>query len=168
MTATETAGWDSAILRKIKELELEKRSDIIYCYISVRGETGTEELIRWYLNQGVKVAVPRVKGKQMDFYQIGGFEELEAGCFGIPEPKESCAKVRKGNAPVIVPGVAFSMRFERTGYGAGFYDRFFEREPEHEKVAVCYDFQMMEAIDVDPHDILMDRIITPTRSLARR
>lgn len=168
LTEEEMAGWDQAILQKLKDLELEKQFDTIYCYISVRGETGTGDLIRWYLEQGVKVAVPRVKGRQMDFYHITCFEDLEPGCFGIPEPKKSCVMAGDENAPVIVPGVAFSGRFERTGYGAGFYDRFFEREPHHEKIAVCYDFQMTEAIAVNRYDILMDRVITPERSLTRR
>ena len=163
----ETAGWDNAIFQKIKEMELEKQFDTIYCYISVRGETGTEALIRWYLEQGVKVAVPRVKGKEMDFYYIDRFEDLEPGCFGIPEPNKGCRLAECQEAPVIVPGVAFSERFERTGYGAGYYDRFFEKEPQHKKIAICYDFQIAEAIAVDQYDVLMDQIITPERKLSR-
>lgn len=58
LTEEETAGWDQAICQKIKNLGLEKQYGTIYCYISVRGETGTEALIRWYLEQGLKVAVP--------------------------------------------------------------------------------------------------------------
>ena len=90
LTEEETDGWDQAICQKIKNLGLEKQYGTIYCYISVRGETGTEALIRWYLEQGLKVAVPRVKGREMAFYYIDCFEDLEPGCFGIPEPKKSC------------------------------------------------------------------------------
>ena len=89
------------------------------------------------------------------------------GCFGIPEPKKSCMTAEETDAPVIVPGVAFSERFERTGYGAGYYDRFFEKEPQHRKIAICYDFQIAEAIAVDQYDVLMDQIITPGRELSR-
>ena len=117
--------------------------------------------------QGLKVAVPRVKGREMAFYYIDCFEDLEPGCFGIPEPKKSCMTAEETDAPVIVPGVAFSERFERTGYGAGYYDRFFEKEPQHRKIAICYDFQIAEAIAVDQYDVLMDQIITPGRELSR-
>lgn len=167
LTKEETDGWDQAICQKIKNLGLEKQYGTIYCYISVRGETGTEVLIRWYLEQGLKVAVPRVKGREMAFYYIDCFEDLEPGCFGIPEPKKSCMTAEETDAPVIVPGVAFSERFERTGYGAGYYDRFFEKEPQHRKIAICYDFQIAEAIAVDQYDVLMDQIITPGRELSR-
>ena len=101
------------------------------------------------------------------FYYIDCFEDLEPGCFGIPEPKKSCMTAEETDAPVIVPGVAFSERFERTGYGAGYYDRFFEKEPQHRKIAICYDFQIAEAIAVDQYDVLMDQIITPGRELSR-
>ena len=104
LTKEETDGWDQAICQKIKNLGLEKQYGTIYCYISVRGETGTEALIRWYLEQGLKVAVPRVKGREMAFYYIDCFEDLEPGCFGIPEPKKSCMTAEETDAPVIVPG----------------------------------------------------------------
>lgn len=167
LNSEEIIRWDSQVLQKLKTLGLEK-NQTLYCYISVRGETGTEEIIRSYLSSGIRVAVPRVKGKEMDFYYITDYNELKPGCFGIPEPDRSCEKAECKKAPVIVPGVAFSEQFERTGYGAGYYDRFFEKEPEHEKIAICYDFQLVNAIAVESHDILMDRVLTPTRSLCRK
>lgn len=160
--------WDHAALEQLKKLKLKEKTSIIYCYISVRGETGTEAIIRYYLSLGLRIAVPRVKGKLMDFYYIHSYDDLKPGCFGIPEPDLSCEKAIDKKAPVIVPGVAFSEQYERVGYGAGFYDRFFEQEPEHEKIAVCYDFQLVKAIAVENHDILMDRVITPTKSLCRK
>lgn len=166
LSREESAAWDQQILESVKSLNLEQHGTV-YAYISVRGETGTEGLIDWYLDQGVRVAVPRVKGKTMDFYYIRSREDLEPGGFGIPEPKRECEPAEDCLAPVIVPGVAFSEQFERTGYGAGFYDRFFEREPQHEKIAVCYDFQLSEAIESEPHDVRMDSVITPTRFLRR-
>ena len=167
LTESETELWDRQILETLKSLNLE-RHGTVYCYISVRGETGTGQLIAWYLKQGARVAVPRVKGKTMDFYYIRSMEELEPGCFGIPEPSAQCEPASDSAAPVIVPGVAFSRRFERTGYGAGYYDRFFAREPRHEKIALCYDFQLTGALESEPHDVLMDRIVTPTSFLSRR
>lgn len=170
MNPEETGRWDELLLERLNRLaELKKAyTDTIYCYISVRGETATERMIEQFLKDGFKVAVPRVKGKAMDFYYINGSEDLAPGGFGIPEPVASCERAECLHAPVIVPGVAFSERFERTGYGAGYYDRFFEREPEHRKIAVCYDFQMTEAIAVDSYDVLMDYVITPTKSLCRK
>lgn len=170
ITEHDVSMWNGQIKLRLNSLEALTRehADTIYCYISVRGETGTEEIIRHYLSEGFRVAVPRVKGKSMDFYYIKDYNDLKPGGFGIPEPDLSCEKAECETAPVIVPGVAFSRRFERTGYGAGFYDRFFEREPDHEKIAICYDFQLTEAIAVEAHDILMDYVLTPKEHLCRK
>lgn len=170
MTESTMVLWDEQINQRLLAMEELQRehTDTIYCYISVRGETGTEQIIRHYLSEGFRVAVPRVKGKLMDFYYIKDYNDLKPGGFGIPEPDLSCEKAECETAPVIVPGVAFSRRFERTGYGAGYYDRFFEREPEHKKIAICYDFQLTDAIAVEPHDILMDYVLTPLECLCRK
>lgn len=165
------ARWDQQILARVRSLRLDQKehvpAGIVYCYISVRGETGTADLIRYFLEKKLRVAVPRVSGREMDFYYIESFSDLEPGGFGIPEPKAHCERAAASDAPVIVPGVAFSKRFERTGYGAGYYDKFFSREPDHEKIGICYDFQLVEAIAVEDYDRFMDRLITPTRSLKR-
>lgn len=170
LEAERSADWDAQIKERLIGLDPLRRehSDTVYCYISVRGETGTDELIRHFLERGFRVAVPRVRGKDMDFYYIERPEDLEPGGFGIPEPKHSCEKAECKSAPVVVPGVVFSERFERVGYGAGFYDRFFEREPEHEKIAICYDFQLVGAIAADEYDVSMDYVITPSKSLYRK
>lgn len=170
LNQTDTAAWDQNIKEKILNMPLFKKrqTDTVYCYISVRGETGTGDLIEYFFSEGLRVAVPRVKGKTMDFYYISSRSDLEPGVFGIPEANASCEKADCKEAPVIVPGVAFSRRFERTGYGAGYYDRFFEAEEKHQKIAVCYDFQLYESITTDSFDIPMDIIVTPTETLCRK
>lgn len=76
-------------------------------------------------------------------------------------------KGRRAGAPVIVPGVAFGQDFSRLGYGGGYYDRFFEREPDHRKIGICYEFQMETALPSEDFDVKMDVIATPDRCLAR-
>lgn len=164
-------AWDAAIFLKLQKIfQFSRESDVpdaVYCYISVRGETGTETLIDWLLRCGVRVAVPRVSGKEMSFFYIKDRDDLIPGTFGIPEPAQSCERAMEKKAPVIVPGVAFSRTFSRIGYGAGYYDRFFALEPEHEKIAICYDFQLRREIPAAFHDISMDLIITEKEHIIR-
>ena len=178
LISAETAEWDKKILENLKGLfSLEANStsgsltglpEMVYCYISVRGETGTDLLIDWLLQQGVRVAVPRVSGKEMAFFYINNDSDLIPGTFGIPEPAPHLTPAVEKCAPVIVPGVAFSTEFGRIGYGAGYYDRFFEKEPEHMKIAICYEFQLFEHAEAEAHDVPMDWIITPERILRRQ
>ena len=169
LAAEQQAPMDQKILERLMAEKLEQNeTGTVYLYAGVRGETRTERILDWLLREQVRVAYPRVRGKEMDFYYIASAEDLEPGCFGIPEPKSSCLKAMDTTAPVIVPGVAFSEQFERTGYGAGYYDRFFAKEPLHQKIAICYEFQMRESLASEPHDIPMDQIVTEERSLKRR
>ena len=45
------------------------------------------------------------------------------------------------------------------GYGGGFYDKFLEREPNHPTLALCYEFQLLDHLDVEAHDIPVDEVI---------
>lgn len=52
------------------------------------------------------------------------------------------------------------------GYGAGYYDRFLNLISDScLKVGVAFDFQIMDEIPWDEHDIPMDIIITEERNI---
>lgn len=62
---------------------------------------------------------------------------------------------------VLVPGLAFSRDNHRLGRGGGFYDRLLAgRASAAYKLAVCFSIQLREAIPTDPHDIVVDAVIT--------
>lgn len=171
LSAEERKEWDGRISKRLFQSEEFKAAlnasprPCVYCYVSVRNEAGTEGIIRELLGMGCTVAVPRVEGKEMAFYYIGGPEDLVCGCMNIPEPAKGCVLAEEKAAPVIVPGVAFGEDGSRTGYGGGYYDRFFEREPGHLKIGVCYEFQLKGAVPSGPFDVKMDWIVTERRSL---
>ena len=48
-------------------------------YVSKKDEVKTLDLIQWCLDDGMTVAVPKVKGKKMDFIQIHSLDELSKG-----------------------------------------------------------------------------------------
>lgn len=153
--------WNLAICEKVLNLRTIRQAFCVYCYVSFRHEAGTEELIRALLEMGKYVAVPKVTGDHLEFYSIHGRQDLEEGVMGIMEPKASCLKICDGKAPVIVPGIAFDREGHRIGYGGGYYDRFFDQEPDHARLGIAYDFQIFDQIPVEAHDKGMDLIITP-------
>jgi 5-formyltetrahydrofolate cyclo-ligase len=169
---TEKAVWDAAVANRILAL-LPENTRVVCAYVSVRGETGTEELIRKLRAMHIRVALPRVipgPERRMRFFIPRRETDLEISRFGIPEPRTSEEELGDPSCPVIVPGVAFSDRGARIGYGAGYYDRFLQREPAHMTMACAYDFQVLResehpVFSADPRDIRMQRLITPTRLL---
>ena len=66
---------------------------------------------------------------------------------------------------VLIPTVGFDREGHRLGMGGGFYDRHFAfmRRSQHRKpvlIGVAYACQEISAIDVQPHDIQLDAILT--------
>ena len=110
---------------------------------------------------GKYVAVPKVEGKKLVFYAIQGKKDLESGVMGIMEPKSSCLRIGDEFAPVIVPGIAFDREGHRIGYGGGYYDRFFDEEPDHPRFGIAYPFQLFDSLPAEAHDKGMDMVITP-------
>ena len=55
--------------------------------------------------------------------------------------------------------------WNRIGYGAGYYDRFFAAEPDHMAVGLCYGFQLFPAFETEKHDKKMAYIVTPEQTI---
>jgi len=111
------------------------------------------------------VFLPRtlVEEKRLEVFRIRSLEDLEAGAYGILEPMESRAERSSPSVLdlVIVPGSVFDRRGGRYGYGGGYYDRFLANEcPRATRVALAFSFQVRDNISLEPHDQLMDYIIT--------
>jgi 5-formyltetrahydrofolate cyclo-ligase len=62
---------------------------------------------------------------------------------------------------IVVPGLAFSRDGHRLGRGGGFFDRLLAGPAaEAYKLGVRFDFQLLESIPIEPHDIVMDTVVT--------
>lgn len=69
---------------------------------------------------------------------------------------------------IVVPALAASADGTRLGQGGGWYDRALpHRSPGVPIVAVIFDDEILEAgiIPVEPHDVPIDAIVTPTRTI---
>ena len=64
------------------------------------------------------------------------------------------------SALCIVPGTAFDLKGNRTGYGGGYYDRFLSREKDVTPAGICYSPLIFDTVPSEPHDISVDYIIT--------
>jgi len=79
----------------------------------------------------------------------------------IPQPKKYRIIAWEVVNLSITPGVAFDIYGHRIGMGGGFYDRFFSVFKKIFKVALSFDFQVLdEKLPVEENDHKMDVIIT--------
>lgn len=89
--------------------------------------------------------------------------DLRSGRFGILEPNETCPVVPFGALDlVLVPGIAFDRAGNRLGRGRGFYDRMLALGPDAVFCGVGFDGQVVARVPVEPHDVKLHRVWTPT------
>ena len=86
-------------------------------------------------------------------------QTLHLGAFHIEEPDGEDIIPVENIELIIVPGVAFSRKGARVGRGKGFYDRLLA-DSTAVKVGVAYDFQLVDDIDIEAHDVPVDIVIT--------
>ena len=148
------------ILAYVVSLPEYEAASCVYCYVDYNHEVQTWPIMEQAIKDGKRVAVPRVDGTAMDFYYIASREDLEAGYFGIMEPKHGLPMAKERDALFLMPGVAFDRAHHRVGYGGGFYDRYLERMPELKTVALAYECQMFDEVPFEAFDIRPSVLVT--------
>jgi hypothetical protein len=89
---------------------------------------------------------------------------------GILEPVADSPEVPIGEIDVfVVPGVGFSTDGTRLGRGAGYYDATLAlARPDAVKVGYTFDCCVVDSLPRDRWDVLMDWIVTESRTLQIR
>ncbi|WP_300347118.1 5-formyltetrahydrofolate cyclo-ligase [Clostridium sp.] len=153
--------------RKIREAlfksDVFRNSKTVFIYVNMDLEVNTVEIIRELIKLNKVVAVPKVipinkKEIQMKALKIDSLLQLnESGAYGILEPSIDCEDISEEVDLIIIPGLAFDINGNRLGYGGGFYDRFLSKYPNSKRVALCYDFQILDEI---PHEFFDEKVQT--------
>ncbi len=169
LTQEQIKDFSHKIALKIIGSDYYKSADVIYPYIAYNQEVLTDEIIEDALKSGKKVAAPRVCGDHMDFHYITDLEHFELSEFNIPEPPASNEIAKDPRVLIIMPGVAFDPNLNRIGYGGGFYDKYLANHSDvlFTKVAITYDFQIVDELPTEEHDYKVDMVVTPSRVLVQ-
>lgn len=148
------------VMRGVEELAEFRRATVVLLYWSMADEVQTHAFVeQWYREK--TLLLPCVAGDDLVLRQYTGPECMVAGeQFGIGEPTGEEYTNLDAVECIIVPGVAFDRQRNRMGRGRGFYDRLLKSTPNAVKIGVAFDFQLLDEIPVEPHDVKMDRVIT--------
>lgn len=148
-----------AICERVVTHPLFLRARGIFIYMDVRNEVCTRQIIQTAWEQKKKVGIPKVTGKEMAFYEISSFHETAPGTFGVDEPTGE-TRISPTGMLMVMPGVAFDKKRNRIGYGAGYYDTYLKAHPGMPKAALAFEFQILDEIPSEEHDILPDILVT--------
>ena len=159
MTEENILRRSAVLAEKFARSDAYRAAKTIYGYLPYNQEVRTVPMLQRALDEGKRVAVPKVYGDDMKFIYLDDLSQVAKGYAGIPEPVADGPVAQDETALVLMPGLAFDPAGHRIGYGGGFYDKFLAREPHHPTVALCYDFQVMDRLETEEFDVPVDLVI---------
>jgi 5-formyltetrahydrofolate cyclo-ligase len=166
MSPAERASASLAACLRLEQQKIWQKAQSILFYAPTADEPDIWKLVADSLALGKTVALPRFVAEQNHYVacQIKDpGRDIRSGKFGIREPDEKCAKIELNRLDLaLAPGVAFDLHGRRLGRGRGFYDRLLAEFPGT-ACGVAFDQQIVGEIPVEPHDVVLSCILTPTR-----
>lgn len=157
------------IIRQILALKEFSDARTVFAYYGFGSEIDTTPLLHTVLGENKTLLLPRVNRAAgvLDLYEVRNLQtDLRAGVWGIPEPNPEIAILTSpANIDlVIAPGAAFDRTGGRIGYGKGYYDKLLATCHQLQCypliVAGAFDVQLIDAVPLEPHDVLIDMLIT--------
>ncbi len=132
-------------------------ADKVLMYHSLPDELSTRSFLRKWGSRK-HFFLPRVNGADLD---ILPYDEtrLELGSFHIEEPTGEDTVAPSEIELMVIPAVAYDRRGNRLGRGKGFYDRMLSSVCAT-KIGIGYEFQLVDDIPTEAHDVPMDMVIT--------
>lgn len=162
-----------AVLTHVKNFPMPEDAKNVMIFMDFRKEVQTRPIIEWLWSRGCRVVIPRVvKGQPLlELCLIESFDDFTLSSFGILEPKatHSLFAAPEDIDFVFMPGVAFTPKGARLGYGGGYYDQLIPLlRSGTPLVALAFDLQIVQEIPLEAHDALMDVIITESGPISCR
>jgi len=167
---------DSAVEAKARQIENRLfnfanflESNIVLLYINSANEVISRNIIARCFDYNKIVVLPAFDSHtyEMKLMKVDNLEtDLKLGPRGIFEPYEMRCNV----VPIecidiaIIPGTAFDEKGGRIGSGEGYYDRLIPKlSITTRKVALAFENQITQQIQMESHDKHVDIIITEKR-----
>jgi 5-formyltetrahydrofolate cyclo-ligase len=150
----------------LKSQKVWQSAQSILFYAPMERELDIWPLLTEALGEGRRILLPQYVRVEKCYVaaELTDLErDLRAGELGIREPMEHCTRwAINGLDLALVPGVAFDSQGRRLGRGKGYYDRLLSGAGGV-RCGVAFDEQVVPEVPIEPHDIVLDCILTPTR-----
>ena len=163
LSASKKTQYELQMLNSLRTWDVFKEACIIHIFLSKADEPETSQIIELAWKSGKQIGVPCVLPDTPELFhsQLNSFEDLRPGDLVVlePSPEQRTALTPESFDLVIVPGVAFDRQGGRLGYGKGYYDRFLDQSLAF-RLALAFDFQILETVPTEMYDVPMDGILT--------
>ena len=165
------AAASADLCARVKASPAWQTARAVLLFYPLPSEPDISPLLADALASGKLLALPRFNATTNAYEPVQVRDlgrELVLGPFGVCEPAANCPRVTMKRLDLaLVPGLGFDARGHRLGRGKGHYDRLLAGFPGR-TVGVTFDFQVVAQVPSEPHDIVLDAVVTPTRWLAAK
>ncbi|PFA62387.1 5-formyltetrahydrofolate cyclo-ligase [Bacillus sp. AFS015802] len=145
-----------------------KGSRTIAITVSNPPEVNTWNIIKRGWEEGKTVVVPKClpQKRQLIFYELCDFQQLEQSYFNLYEPdSEKTTTVRNDCIELmIVPGLAYTIRGYRLGFGGGYYDRLLSAF-SGTVLSLAFEEQIVDSLPIESFDMRVSTILTEKRRI---
>lgn len=168
LPAEDRGAKSAAIAERVLELPELDRARTVMAFSSFGSEVDTAPLLERLVAGGRNVLLPRIEdGEVVPVPWRPGVPTRRAP-FGAEEPLGPAVDPAEVQL-VVTPGVVFDRAGNRTGYGGGYYDRFFKRvAPGVPKIAIAFAIQVVAEVPAANQDLRVDAIVTEDEVIRRR
>ena len=153
---------EELILDYLRQLPEWTEAKIIALTKSMPIEFSLEKVVTLARNMNKTIVVPvTLPHRQMKFAYWDEKTAFQKNSFGVEEPIQPIWVDEKQIDLVIVPGLAYSKKGERLGFGGGYYDRFIEQQ-DLSTISLAYQEQVYEEAiwNVEEFDQAVQILIT--------
>ena len=166
LSASDLSNWNRVIQERAIALHSYVRSRSVGLYSPIGNEVETVKICDHALRNGKAVYYPRASGENPGLVRVDSCGGLRASRNGLLEPPGNSMLREQihGDLVLFIPGLAFDLEGNRLGRGEGWYDRTLMRlGGEPRRVALAYEFQIVETLPVEDWDQKVHQIITERR-----
>jgi 5-formyltetrahydrofolate cyclo-ligase len=160
------ARWSAAIDGSLRAgFDALGNMTVGFCW-PYQAEFDARPFVEHLLARGARAALPAViaKGAPLEFREWRPGVEMAAGVYDLPVPQGTALLVPDA---LLIPAVGIGEHGDRLGYGGGFFDRTLATlDPQPLKVALAFELSRLPSTDPQPHDVLMDFVVTEAGILA--
>ena len=139
----------------------------ICVYIYFNNEVSNYEIIKYALQNKVKVSIPfLIDNHNMKLKYINDYDkDINRNTkFGNGEPFEYCKDCDINEVSMfIIPALAFDKKCNRLGFGNGYYDNILKINKNALRIGLAYDYQILPFRPKDDNDEILDIIISENK-----
>lgn len=169
-TSAQIAQASQKVSARLSAIEIGNKN--VALFLAQPREPNIDEFARDLLKKGQRVFVPHAREDETFWSELApDWSNVFCNAQGWREGREysrpEAARSQLENiGAVFLPGLAFDLRGNRLGQGGGWYDCALQSlAPGVLRVGVCFDFQVVEIVPRETHDLGVSIVVTEQRTI---